>query len=341
MELIERYLHQVGRFLSPKNREDILKELRSLLVDTLEARKEGEATEEDVVAVLKEFGSPQKVAASYWPEGQYLIGPTLFPNFRIAVSITLLVMVIVFSVLIGILVVFSGQYEAALELLGSFFNSAMTALGIIVIIFYLLQTFGFQPEKSKEDWDPRSLPAVEDTKIIKRREMLVDIAFSIVIMALILVFRNGIPYVTTAGGEVNMVINPVFYDYLPLVIASLLIGIVVDVVLLWRGRWSLGMRLLKIAGNLFDLVVIGVLIAAHQAWLAPYTDGTFVGFFTMLADVGETMSSETIQVMVVQGFLIGLVVAFIVEALETLGQVYNLVRQSLGLDRVLAGTEEI
>jgi hypothetical protein len=341
MDLIERYLHEVGRFLSPKNRDDILKELRSLLVDNLESRREGEATEEDVVAVLKEFGPPQKVAASYWPEGQYLIGPTLFPNFRIALSLTLLVMVIVFSVLIGVLVVFNGQYKAALDLLGSFFNSAMTALGIIVIIFYLLQTFGYQPEKSKAEWDPRSLPAVEDTKTIKRREMLVDIAFSIVLTALLLVFRNGIPYVTTAGGEVNTVINPVFYDYLPLVILALLVGIIIDVVLLWRGRWTLGMRLVKIAGNLFDLVVIGVLIAAHQAWLAPYTDGTFVGFFTMLANIGAEMTQETIQVMVVQGFLIGLVVAFIVESLETLGQIYNLVRQSLGLDRMLVSTEEI
>lgn len=341
MDLIERYLQEVGRFLSPRNREDILKELRSSLVDTLEDRYGSKPAEDEVVVVLKEFGPPQKVAASYWPEGQYLVGPTLFPSFRAALSITLLVMVIVFAVLIGVMVIFNGEYQGALELMGSFFNSAMTALGIIVLIFYLLQTFGFQPERSQKEWDPHSLPAVEDTKIIKRSEMLVDIAFSIVIMVLLLVFRNGIPYFTTPGAEINYVTNPIIFDYLPLVIIGLVIGIVIDVILLWRGHWTLGMRLLKIGGNLVDLVVIGVLVSAHLAWLAPYTDGTLAGFIRITVNLSGTISSETIQVLVMQGFYIALVVAFIVEAIETIGQIYNLVRQSLGLDRLVVGTEEI
>ena len=76
MELIDRYVYDVGRYLPRKNRADIQAELRSLLMDTLESRVKGEPSEEDVVALLKEFGPPEKVAASYWPEGQYLIGPT-------------------------------------------------------------------------------------------------------------------------------------------------------------------------------------------------------------------------------------------------------------------------
>lgn len=341
MELLERYLHEVGRSLSPRNREDILTELRSSLVDTLEDRYGDKPSEDDIVIVLKEFGHPQKVAASYWPEGQYLIGPALFQNFRIAVSITLLVMVIVFAVLIGVMVIFTGEYEGALDLLGSFFNSAMTALGIIVLIFYFLQTFGYQPQRKKDEWDPRSLPVIEDTKTIKRSEMLIDVGFSIVLIVLLLVFRNGIPYITTPGTEVQHVSNPVLYEYLPLVMISLFVGIVIDVILLWRGQWTVGMRILKIAGNIFDIVVIGILVSAHLEWLAPYTDGTFPGFLGIIENISESLTSETIQVLVMQGFYIALVVVMIVESIETIGQVYNLVRQSLGLDRLVVRTDEI
>ncbi len=69
MELIDRYVYEVGRHLPRKDRSDIQVELQSTLVDTLEDRVEGDPSQEDVVALLKEFGSPQKVAASYWPQG--------------------------------------------------------------------------------------------------------------------------------------------------------------------------------------------------------------------------------------------------------------------------------
>ena len=49
MELIERYLHEVGRNLPKKNRDDILAEIRSDLEDRLEERTTGTATEEAVV----------------------------------------------------------------------------------------------------------------------------------------------------------------------------------------------------------------------------------------------------------------------------------------------------
>ena len=77
MDLIDRYIAEVGRYLPAKNRADIQAELRSSLVDNLEARAGENPSEEDTAQVLKEFGPPRKVAASYWPEGQYLIGPRL------------------------------------------------------------------------------------------------------------------------------------------------------------------------------------------------------------------------------------------------------------------------
>ena len=77
-ELIERYVHQVGRYLPSKERAEIQAELRSQIQDQLEDRYEGAPTQTDVAAVLKELGDPRRMAASYGGE-QYLVGPDLYP----------------------------------------------------------------------------------------------------------------------------------------------------------------------------------------------------------------------------------------------------------------------
>ena len=63
MELIERYVYEVGRHLPRKQRADIQVELKSTLVDTLEDRVEGEPSQDDEIQLLKEFGPPRKVAS--------------------------------------------------------------------------------------------------------------------------------------------------------------------------------------------------------------------------------------------------------------------------------------
>jgi hypothetical protein len=328
MNLIDRYLHEVGRHLPPKNRQDILDELKSNLADSLENCTQGVPSEQDMINLLKEFGPPEKVAASYYPEGQYLIGPTLFPIFRTAISLTLLVMVIVSLVLIGVLTIFAGDYDAALEIVSDFFGAAFAALGVVVLVFYILQRTGFQPEKKDQQWDPRQLPAEAEYKSeIKRGEIITDIAFSTVFLTIFLALKDGIKVVTSAGGESWVVVNPVLNEYLVLIVISLVLGIAVDVYILWRARWTLGTRLVKILGNLVSLAVLAVLIAGHQAWLEPYTGGQLFGFVQALPELA-TGSPEFIQLLLMQGFFIGLVVAFIVEAVETIGMGYRLILES-------------
>ena len=91
---IDRYVAQVGRSLPQSKRADIEKEIRSLLEDMLDDRSktEGrEADEEMTLAVLKEMGEPEKVAAGYLPE-KYLIGPRLYPLFTLVLRVVLIVM---------------------------------------------------------------------------------------------------------------------------------------------------------------------------------------------------------------------------------------------------------
>ena len=77
MDLIERYVHEVGRALPRGQRSDIEQELRSLLQDSLESRiAEQEGDEEAVqIDLLREFGPPDEMAHSYSPRARWLIGP--------------------------------------------------------------------------------------------------------------------------------------------------------------------------------------------------------------------------------------------------------------------------
>ncbi|MBG0764800.1 MAG: hypothetical protein H0S78_07925 [Tissierellales bacterium] len=84
MKLIDRYVSEVSRRLWKKNRKDIEKELKSTLEDMLEEKVgEKETTEDDVVEILKEYGNPKDVAASYNTPNKFFIGPRVFDLYLI------------------------------------------------------------------------------------------------------------------------------------------------------------------------------------------------------------------------------------------------------------------
>ncbi len=325
MNLIDRYVREVGRHLPRKNRADIQAELQSLLVDSLEDRVEGEASEEDMVNLLKEFGPPEKVAASYWQEGQYLVGPRLYPFFRMVVGIVLIVFVAVQLVLLGIGLVFD---QAALPTVGwltDFFGSLFSAFGIIVLVFAVLQRLGVQPEMDEEEWDPRSLPKDDEDDPISVRGTIIETTLGLILIAVLLFLPDKIGAFTSLGGEFYP--NPVLQTNLTLIIVAILLGIGLDLLLLWRGQWTFITRLAKIGVNLFVIFVLYQLVVDHTTWLAAHNAS---GFFATLEAFpqGAEPFSESIQILVMQSFRLGFGIALIVLVIETIRLVYQFVKKT-------------
>src|SRR5512139_1826468 len=138
MNLIDRYVIEVGKHLPRKNRQDIQRELRSTLEDMLADRSEasGQPVDEAMtIALLKEYGSPEKVAASYTPT-RYLVGPRLYPLF---LMVTQIVVAVLFCVMLALMAVslyrtgLSGAefLSAAGKFAMNFVTGAVTALGYI------------------------------------------------------------------------------------------------------------------------------------------------------------------------------------------------------------------
>src|SRR5512144_2866517 len=103
MNLINKYIAEVGKHLPRRNRADIGAEIRSTLEDMLEERKQAQGTLDDtaVMELLKEYGAPRKVAESYVGP-RYLIGPRMYPFFEMVTRIVLIVLLAVTLMGLGI-----------------------------------------------------------------------------------------------------------------------------------------------------------------------------------------------------------------------------------------------
>ena len=320
MSLIDRYIQEVGRHLPRKNRADIKAELRSSMVDNLEDRYGSDPTESKVADFLKEFGKPREVAASYFPEGQYLIGPSLYPLFRMIAWIVVVAVMGAQILAWGIAMLVAGESFSALEIFGSLLNSIPVSLGWLVITFIILQRFDVKPELDDEPWDPQSLPQINENEDIKRGELIFGLVFGILILVLVTFFPQWIGFVTTPGGKFYP--NPVLIQHLGWIKVSLLSGIVLEIYLLWKGSWSLIPRIVKIAVNLLSIGVLALLVQGHNAWLAARAS---TGFFEGIEAISGIKDGGW-ELVGMQGFRLAFVIALIVTVIETLAMFYRMAR---------------
>lgn len=326
MNLIERYIYEVGRFIPRRKRGDILEELRSLLVDTLEDRFGEEPSDTQIEDLLKEFGRPRDVAASYYPQSQFLVGPTLYPLFRMVAWIVVASVLGAQAIAFGIGMFVAGETFSVLEIVSSLFNSIPISLGWVLITFILLQYFDAKPHLEDEPWDPAKLPVIKPEEALKSGETIVGLIFGVLVLVLVTFFPQWIGFLTTPGGKFYP--NPVILDHLLLIQVALAASIGLNVFLLWRGRWGLGSRLLRIGLEMYNVVVLGVLIIGHNSWLAARSSGALVGALEAI----EGMADGGWELVGMHGFRLAFIVTLIVTVIEILASSYRLIRSRIRSD---------
>ncbi len=284
MDLLERYITEVGRYLPRKGREDMKNELRSTLQDMLDDRVEGESTEADVEALIREYGSPRKVAASYGTE-QYVIGPDLYPFFIMVMKFGVMGIVIGFTVSFTVETIGStmGLAElgmALLSLLAQIFTAVLSFLGMLLIVMMILQRYGVKPEIGEKgrEWNPRTLPAVDDPFRFSQFEMVLSIVLTGVWIMILNYFRaqGGIVIDVTLPFDAVVIAVPPIYFILLMVIAFLQIA--VQVVVMRQGGWTIPTRaarlLFELASFYVSYIVIGIVIEwlKIQSWSTAAVD---------------------------------------------------------------------
>jgi len=323
MTYIDRYLYQVSRLLPRKNRADILAEMRSTLVDTLEDRFGPNPDQADQLTLLEEWGSPEEVAASYFPEGQYLIGPSLYPLFRFVLGIVLAAVLGAQLLAFGVAVFLGGESIQPLEVIASLLNSVPIALGWLVLVFLVLQRLDVKPDQDEFVWNPADLPEIAAENEIKRREISIGLVFGLLILVLVVFFPQWIGFVSTPDGVFYP--NPVVQRFLGWITASLMAGIALDLYLLWAGRWTLTARILKIAVNFLSLAVLLLLLQGHSEWLVNRGAASFL----IVIDQIPVMVEKGWEILGMAAFWLAFLVASIVTIVETAVMIYRLVRSEL------------
>lgn len=282
---IERYVHEIGRHLPRKMRDDVQQELHSLLQEMFWERLEqvpDEKEEQVALNLIREFGKPEDVALRYLPK-QALIGADSFPYYLVVLKIWLGIVTLLFAAatLYTLITRFPESPLTYLgENFGEWFTSILVNFGLITLIFAIAERAGaWRPQKASS-WDPRALPERTDPNQIKRGELVVGIVFLIIFIAGINFYPNWIGLINVTGEEWDIVtlLSADFYQHIPWITASALLDIIVKVIVLGRGRWEISSRLAELLVSLFGIFVLYRILNGGEILVIP--------ILTTLAKVG-------------------------------------------------------
>ncbi|MFT4252317.1 MAG: hypothetical protein QM608_07520 [Caulobacter sp.] len=201
MDLLDRYLGAVGALLPKAQREDIIAELRDLLLNRFEEKEEAlgrPLTDKEREAVLKEFGHPLAVAGRYGPQ-RSLIGPTLYPFYVFALKIALAVAAaisIIPALASGLLGHDNPARLVANAVFDHFPSSALMLAGLVTLVAAGIER-GWVPLTGLTEWKVSELPAPSKKKGLF--ETRFNAVFEVVVVALFILWWTGLWKVDVGG----------------------------------------------------------------------------------------------------------------------------------------------
>ncbi len=291
MNLIDRYVYHVGKHLPAERREDVARELVSLIGDRVDDElRAGESREAVVLRVLREMGPPAAVAKRYGYERRLLIGTSSLPAF------SRLVMVLPAVVLAFSLLTFPWEGMSPSAFLGKWLLGCLTSvllnLGVLVVVFVVLEQLSRMRTKPETVFDPEKLSpppaAIEGGKLHPGL-----IVAKIYLAAAVLVLFNFYPNligVWTNAGLVRFWAIPLtaLGVHVPLWLLNVWLAgsIVLKTEVLRQGTWTFQTRWAQVGLQALGLTVfIAALWSSHLGQLDP----------AFLASVGVAASDPNVR----------------------------------------------
>jgi len=327
MNLIDKYIAEVGKHLPRKQRADIEAEIRSTLEDMLEERQQADGTvsEAQVIELLKEYGAPRDVADSYVGP-HYLIGPRVYPTFELVTRIVLIV-------LFGIALAGLGLGLAKSSLSGpeflktvgesalGLFGGLITAFGNIVLVFAILERVLPAKEfEEEEKWDPSELAREPDPDRVKFGEQIFETFFLVVFLVIFNLYPGviGIGFFNENDWVfISPILTEAFFSYLPWLNILILLQLGFNIILLRRGWWNTGLRVSNIVLELAGIALaVAMLRGPDLVSLTP-------------AQLAGTPLEESAQLFVTLANIIPILVltiVIIVSSIEVAQMVYKIMK---------------
>ncbi len=262
-DLVERYLAAVERRLPAKTAEDITAELREAVEASVEAgaaRLGRPLSTDEVADVLKAFGAPAVVAATY--EGRmHLVGPVLYPWFWPAQRTAIGVTVAILTVLTAIRVMASDRpVQTMLQSAGDIFVWGMLAFAGVTLVFVAAERWGDPARLAAQGWDPKTMPREHIRKPKSMFEAGVSLFFDVLFIVFWmswLPFPNELPL--REGASVSVALSPAWDAVYWPVLALALLAAAGHVFDMLRPAWSRARSAMSLVGYACGLGVVWVL----------------------------------------------------------------------------------
>lgn len=278
MELLERYLQAVKRYLPKAHQNDIVEELS----DNIQSQMEEKQAElgrplslDEQSEILKVYGRPL-LAASRYRTQQTLIGPALLPYYWQTLWYALSFVAIAGLAVAGITAIVNRDpLTAFAQAWANIWGTIFFVIGIVTAAFAAVERL--KPEKL-EPWDPRSLPPIVRARPIPRYQSIVELVFS----GLFVLWLLGVPWIRVAAGYVFLGPGIAYIASLPFklgpwwhqlslaLVAALCVHIALDIIMLLRPDWIRLRAAVVLATNGFLLVMICLSLRAspYIVWVA-------------------------------------------------------------------------
>ncbi|MCK5735205.1 MAG: hypothetical protein KAH21_01955 [Spirochaetaceae bacterium] len=270
MKIVEQYLKAVGSNLSWNSRKDITEELRSLLMDQIEADYGLEPNEKEVKEAITKFGSPSQVADRY-RSGRQVISPGLTELYFMIMAIMAGAMLLAFST---VFIVEALQHMPAgrqlikgiLMIFANTLGGWLSGVGALTLSFIILSRFIKRSINIDEGWTVEDL---KDVTMGTKPESRVESIFTIVFLFILIVLMNLYPSILTLGENLftrsglmlgHRVVIEVFRRYIGVLTILWAAGIVFRVTTLHKGEKGKGLMLGELGLSGAEVLLSGIML---------------------------------------------------------------------------------
>jgi hypothetical protein len=332
MDLINRYVYAVTKGLPEKQREDIEKELRTLIEDMLDQCEDQETYEAKVNKVLVDLGDPEILANNYRDSKRFLISPQNYNTYVFILKIVFGAVFIGISIAVFVGGIFSSQQNVN-EIIGGYFAAIFSGLlqsfAWVTIAFAVAERKGVKilnGKINKGTWNLSQLPLIPQKKaVIPRREPIVSIIFTTILLTVFYFAPQYIAvYISREAADTQII--PVFnldvlkgYKYL--IVAIFILSIAKELIKLISGRWTARVSSLFAGFSIISTILILVIFLNNSVWNSNFS-------MRVMNNYGLTFDFINFWSKVKIGFIIVILSACIIEISTALykGIKYNITK---------------
>lgn len=318
-DLIDRYLAAVAALLPKAQRQDIIAELRDLImnrVEEMEARTGRPLDKRETEELLHEIGHPIAVAGRYGPR-QSLIGPELYPFWLFAVKVMLAVAALATFVPGAVLLVI-GDADAhrVSGLLGDFTSLAFSLIGAATIVAASIER-GWIKVDDFAKWKVADLPQIPQGKPWFAKSRF-DAVFELAALALFVGWWTGavkfpIGNMFDAGrGDLKVVLAPVITTLWWPILALALLQMVSAAIAVIRPGAVRPRALAEIVCALGGVALVAVLWPAQPLLVFQAPEGAYAAIGNLQRSVDLSvqvtlivMAGVNLTTLVINGWRLG------------------------------------